>query len=567
MSRVCSGSERSPVTAAAPRSSRSRTASRRSSLRAWTTMSLPSSSSVSAASRPRPSAEPVIRTRAIHSSYPHTPGGRRIPPDTSRRRPRRAIAGVRSLGTLALARSHSGRVRMGLRSRDPSTDEVDTSIGRRAMALASLAAIAATLVIALLGLILHPYVILISSAAVALVVAGLILVVTTSHGTRLLGAAIAVAGIVAWLWILVDGDAINFVIAPAVGTAVATFLALLALRPRPYRPPARDAPTPSKPFILMNRGSGGGKVEKFELDTRARAAGAEVRYVESGTDAEATLRRAVEDGADLLGAAAGDGTRALVAQVAVEHDLPIVCIPAGTRNHFALDLWNDRKDPSRALDALGKQGEEIVIDLGWADERAFVNNVSLGAYAEIIARPEYRDAKLSTVMTVLPEVTDPSARSGFTVEVEGQSPVEDPQLVQVANNPYAGPNDPSPAGTRPRLDTGRLGVDLVAYKNAAELRDLVAQAVAGKAIRSTAYRSWTGGRVRVSAHDGVVRAGVDGEAVEFPSPLEISIAPATLRIRVPKDRPGPKVGWPRLHRRMVLRLWSVVIRGRDDDGS
>jgi diacylglycerol kinase family enzyme len=456
---------------------------------------------------------------------------------------------------------------MGSRSDAPPRRSADATTGRRVTAGIALAAMAATAVVALVGLTLHPAVILLSTVAVALVVAGVVLVVTTPGIQRLLGAATAVAGMVAWIWILVDGDAILFVIAIAVGTTVATPLAVIALRPEPYRPPARQAAVPSKPFILMNPNSGGGKVDRFDLDTKARAAGAQVAYLEDGTDVEAELRRAVADGADLLGAAGGDGTQGLVAQIAVEHDLPIICIPAGTRNHFALDLGLDRKDPSRALEALGRDGEEIVIDLGWAGDRAFVNNVSLGAYAEIVAQPEYRDAKFTTVMAMLPEVTEPSARSGIVVEAEGQPTIEDPQLVQIANNPYAGPDDPSPAGTRPRLDTGALGVDAVAYKDTAELSDLVAAALAGRTIRSTAYTSWTGPRVRISARDGVVRAGVDGESAEFASPLDITIAPATLRVRVPRRRPGPKVGWPRLDRRMVARLWPVLVGAGDADGS
>ena len=455
---------------------------------------------------------------------------------------------------------------VGSRSNDPSTTRVGASAGRRALAFLALAAMATTVFVTLVGLVLHPYLILATSASLALVVAGVVLIARTKGGRRLLGGAIVIGGVVAWIWTLVDGDAIGFVVALAFGTAVSTLLALLALRPRPYRPPPRAATTPRKPFILMSPRSGGGKVGKFQLDSKAKEAGAEVRNLDPGTDAEAMLRQAVEDGADLLGAAGGDGTQALVAKIAVEHDLPIVCIPAGTKNHFALDLGLDRKDPSLALEALGEDGEEILIDLGWAEGRPFVNNVSLGAYAEIVARPEYRDAKLTTVMAMLPEVTEPSARSGFVVEADGQPPVEDPQLVQVANNPYAGPDDPAPAGTRPRLDTGKLGVDVVAYKNTTQLGDLVAQAIAGTTIRSKAYRSWTGQRIRISSPTGVVRAGVDGEAVEFPSPLEISIAPATLRIRVPKDRPGPKVGWPRLDGRMVRRLWRVVV-GPGESGS
>ena len=433
----------------------------------------------------------------------------------------------------------------------------------RVLAFVALVAIVTTITVALDGLVLHPLVIAISSVAAALVVEGVILVVTTSGKKRPAGVTLVVVGAIAWIWILIDGDAFGFLVAIIIGTAVSTSLTLWALHPRPYRPPRRETATPAKPFILMNPRSGGGKVQKFGLDTKARDLGAEVSYLEPGTDPEATLRRAVKEGADLLGAAGGDGTQALVAQVAVEHDIPIVCIPAGTRNHFALDLGLDRNDPSLALDALGDDGEEIRTDLGRIADRPFVNNVSLGAYGEIVARPEYRDAKFTTVMTVLPDVTDPSARSGLLIESEDQPPIEDPQLVQVANNPYAAADEAAPPGTRPRLDTGLLGVDVVDYTNATELRGLVAEGLRGTTIRSKAYRSWTGGKVRVSSSDGVVRAGVDGEAVEFPSPVDISIRPGALRVRVPKDRPGPKTGWPRLNRRIVMHLWSIMIGARD----
>jgi diacylglycerol kinase family enzyme len=43
--------------------------------------------------------------------------------------------------------------------------------------------------------------------------------------------------------------------------------------------------------------------------------------------------------------AGGDGSQALVASIAVEHDLPFVCVSAGTRNHLALDLGLNRDDP------------------------------------------------------------------------------------------------------------------------------------------------------------------------------------------------------------------------------
>ena len=76
---------------------------------------------------------------------------------------------------------------------------------------------------------------------------------------------------------------------------------------------------------------------------------------------------------DLLGVAGGDGTQALVAGICAEHDIPLLVISAGTRNHFALDLGLDRDDPSTCLQAL-TDGEEVRVDLGMIADRPFVNN-------------------------------------------------------------------------------------------------------------------------------------------------------------------------------------------------
>jgi diacylglycerol kinase family enzyme len=434
--------------------------------------------------------------------------------------------------------------------------------GRRLVALGALATATATVVIGLLSLLQHPLIIALSFVAVAAVFEGVIFVVTTSTRTRWVGAAVAIAGVIAWIWILIDGDVINSVVAMILAGLLTTVLTLWALRPVPYRPPAERTSVPTRPVVLMNPRSGGGKVKRFDLDGKARELGAQVVLLEDGLDAVGVLRQAVSDGADLLGAAGGDGTQALVAEVAAAHDIPFMCIPAGTRNHFALDLGLDRDDPSLALAALGEDGEEIRIDLGDVGGRPFVNNVSLGAYAEIVARPGYRDAKFNTVMAVLPEVTDPRARSHLIIEAEGRPSIEDPQLVQVANNPYAKPEEPSSPGSRPALDTGMLGIDIVAYKNPTELRALVAAASGGAVERASGYQRWTCERIRVRSKGGTVRAGVDGESIEFPSPLDISIRPGALRIRLPRDRPEPKTGWPRIDPSVVRELWSIVTDGR-----
>ena len=90
--------------------------------------------------------------------------------------------------------------------------------------------------------------------------------------------------------------------------------------------------------------------------------------------------------ADAIGIAGGDGSRATVAEVAVERDRPFVCVPFGTRNHFARDAGLDRDDPIGALAAFA--GEERRVDIGRVDGRAFLNNVSLGLYAGLVHRRE-----------------------------------------------------------------------------------------------------------------------------------------------------------------------------------
>ena len=169
--------------------------------------------------------------------------------------------------------------------------------------------------------------------------------------------------------------------------------------------PEVDAQRAERAFIVMNPRSGGGKVVRFGLQAKAEALGAEVALLDGPgyVDVAALVRAAVANGADLLGVAGGDGTQALVAGIAAEHDLPFLVISAGTRNHFALDLGLDRDDPSTCVDAL-RDGVEVRVDLGMIEHRPFVNNASFGAYAEIVQSPEYRDNKEGTILSMLPDL-------------------------------------------------------------------------------------------------------------------------------------------------------------------
>src|SRR5215216_6714163 len=135
-------------------------------------------------------------------------------------------------------------------------------------------------------------------------------------------------------------------------------------------------------FLIVNPRSGKGRPDAPELRAEAERRGIDTHVLGEGDDPAALAR----DAEPPIGIAGGDGSLALVAEVALERDVPFVAVPFGTRNHFARDLGLDRDDPLAALDAFA--GSERRIDVGRANDHLFLNNVSLGLYARLVNRRE-----------------------------------------------------------------------------------------------------------------------------------------------------------------------------------
>jgi diacylglycerol kinase family enzyme len=319
----------------------------------------------------------------------------------------------------------------------------------------------------------------------------------------------------------------------------------------PERMQEHDVAPSRRPFLIMNPRSGGGKVGRFRLKDKAEALGATVALLEGpGTvDVGELARQAVADGADLLGVAGGDGTQALVAGIAAEHNIPLLVISAGTRNHFALDLGLDREDPSRCLDAL-QDGVELQVDLGFIGDRPFVNNASFGAYASVVQSPAYRDDKARTTAEMLPELLVGHQGPRLMARA-GNVTIDGPQAVLVSNNVY-GMGDIAGLGRRARLDRGNLGMFAVTVTSAVQAAGLV------RGTQSRGLTRLAGREIVVDADVAQIPVGVDGEALLLDTPVRCTIRPAALRVRVPRDRPGvpdakPIMDWRRL-RQMALTV-------------
>jgi diacylglycerol kinase family enzyme len=314
--------------------------------------------------------------------------------------------------------------------------------------------------------------------------------------------------------------------------------------------------------LIINPNSGGGKAERFNLPEEARRRNIEPLLLGRDDDLCELATRAATGGADVIGMAGGDGSQALVASVAMKHDVAHVCVPAGTRNHFALDLGLDRDDVVGALDAF-TDGVERRVDLASLNERVFVNNASLGAYAQVVQSDAYRDAKLGTWKRMLPEML---GRGPVVCELHFDAPHRrdwcDAALVIVSNNPYQMRRFRG-TGTRPRLDTGQLGVFAARLRSAGGVARLVTIGTIGRSLGSGSQHRRLSGVLQWSCLEFEIRAvapvavGLDGEALVLAPPLRFVSLPGALRVRVPRHATGlsPAGAAVTLTRR---NLWALL---------
>jgi diacylglycerol kinase family enzyme len=263
-------------------------------------------------------------------------------------------------------------------------------------------------------------------------------------------------------------------------------------------------------LLLVNPASGDDSPTAEDVAEAARALGVEVRILEKADDPADLARRSE---ASVLGIAGGDGSLATVAAVALETDAAFICVPFGTRNHFARDLGLDRDDPLAAIAAFGPDAVERRIDVGRVGGHVFLNNVSLGVYAGLVHRREHhrrRDEALARLRAFGAVVRH---RHRLHATVNGEPTRA--RVLLVGNNEY----DISlfTLGERPRLDAGVLQVWAAAGVLPGTWHDRVAE------------------RVEIELPQREVRAAADGEPLVLEPPLVFESLPRALRVLTPPE--------------------------------
>jgi diacylglycerol kinase family enzyme len=424
----------------------------------------------------------------------------------------------------------------------PTTDAGAPSIGRRLLAICSLLLFALLIVVIVVFAVRNLMWLGVALVGLAVAVAGVWWALTEENPRRSIGIATLVLGLIVVVGSLFAAEAdavrpllgIAIVIAVLAGAAVTGRLAMAPDLHELDRLRGQGHVHPRKPVLLCNPWSGGGKVEKFGLPDIAKELGVEVVLLDHGLDLAQLARDAIAGGADCIGMAGGDGSQALVASIAHEHDIPFVCISAGTRNHFAQDLGFDKEDPRKGMIAF-RDGCERFIDYGTVGDRFFVNNVSLGVYATIVQQDCYRDAKTDTAAKLLPEMLGEQAEP-FDLQFTGPDGAEiaDSFLIMVSNNPYVW-GAAADVAQRRTMDSGQLGVMAVNAKTGAEAAAIVTRTTLGVGGTDPRLHEFTCETFEVRSRGGTAFAGIDGEALTLDTPLEFRIHPRALRMLVPED--------------------------------
>lgn len=409
---------------------------------------------------------------------------------------------------------------------------------RRAYAIVALLATATVIATAVVVLAQRPLLLLAAVVGLGVTIGAAAYAVTRAGIRRALGAVVATLALVmlvaafGGLWLPLWIIALVAVTGTTTRHALGRDLAAL----QSGASPAVTVTPATRPVLFMNPKSGGGKVERFRLVEEAGRRGIEAIVLSPGDDVVQLARDAVARGADVIGMAGGDGSQAPVAGVAMQHDVAYVCVPAGTRNHLAMDLGLDRNDVAGALDAFSDAVERR-IDLGMVGDRMFVNNATMGLYAKIVQASDYKNHKVGTALEMLPRMLGPEAVP-FDLQFTGPDGDEAPSthLILVSNNRYA-LRGLEGFGSRRRIDAGILNIVAARFQSSNDIARFLISQGSARPRRPQGWIEWTDTcfEVRSSA---AVEVGIDGEAVILDPPVRLRIVPQAVRVRIPRHAPG-----------------------------
>lgn len=287
--------------------------------------------------------------------------------------------------------------------------------------------------------------------------------------------------------------------------------------------------------LYFNEASGKGEVSAEDLRRALKPHHIDLVEIHADLDIAADVRERQARSQRLFIAGGGDGTIHHVVQALVNTDSVLGIVPLGTFNHLARDLHLP-EEWKAALDVAIK-GTERHVDVGRVNGVVFANNMSLGLYPQIVLYRERMRKKVGkwlayplALMVALRRIP----KLSMTIEAPPHFELVHTRLFFVSANPY----NLSYLGViapRENLEAGTLAVYWLpeSFFGRKLFRALFRYA-RGKGAKIDKLRRLQTGSLRVHSSHRTMRIGIDGELKELKPPLQISVAPRALLVKVPR---------------------------------
>ena len=296
----------------------------------------------------------------------------------------------------------------------------------------------------------------------------------------------------------------------------------------------RGPPAQMSNTVVLNPESGTGS-HGPAVRTVAADYGYTVRETEQPGDAIDCVAAAVDAGSAFIAAAGGDGTlnevvRGIDAAGALDH-VTVGVVPCGTGNNVAANLGITGIEQAFAA---FERGERRWVDLGFADDRPFVNSCVGGLTAEASAATSVaQKRRFGTAAYLLSTLRTARSFDSLRVTVEMY---DDPETTPVWTGEAVGllignaRRFPPSGSEQADMEDGRFDVTLVRDTGSVGLlKTATAERLFNRESQWTTR--YTVAALDISVDDGPVAFSLDGEIIHRDR-LALRIRPRSLRVAV-----------------------------------
>ena len=290
--------------------------------------------------------------------------------------------------------------------------------------------------------------------------------------------------------------------------------------------------------VIINPAAGVGRPILQALNSQLKDSGVEwdVSITHKAGDAQRLAKKAVEDGADIVGVHGGDGTVMEVASGLRGTSTPMAIFPGGTANVMSVELGIPNDDTEAAIDFIAKGNYTTrLIDMGRVNERLFLLRIGIGLEADMMKSADqevknrfgmlaYAFSAMNEMRTLTPTL--------YRVRVDGELHEVEGVSCMIANSGNVAIGGLT---LSEKIDISDGLLDVVVFRSA-DLAAMISVTAAVMSPNSEATDSpqleHYQGREIIVESDPPQTISIDGEVIE-PVTLTASILPGAVNVIVP----------------------------------